>query len=132
MKFTCTGRARYFWFTLAFLWLGIAVFAWGLEYKLSLYDPPQSITRKMPEAKLLSKNEHATVTEHAAVSENDLRASSTDFHWSVFTVFLVFLLLAADYAATSQDRAPETESPWKLRQTAALNAFFFRPPPALS
>lgn len=37
--------------------LGLCVFAWGLKYKLSLYDPPHSISRHMPAAKLLAGNE---------------------------------------------------------------------------
>lgn len=37
--------------------LGICVFAWGLKYKLSLYDPPHALSHHMPEAKLLSGRE---------------------------------------------------------------------------
>ncbi|HTW49204.1 MAG TPA: hypothetical protein VMD92_14725 [Acidobacteriaceae bacterium] len=36
------------------VFLGICVFAWGLRYKLSLYDPPHSISHRMPAAKLLT------------------------------------------------------------------------------
>ena len=41
--------------------LGLCVFAWGLRYKLSLYDPPHSIASHMPEAKLLSGRERVGV-----------------------------------------------------------------------
>lgn len=41
--------------------LGFCVFAWGLRYKLSLYDPPHSIASHMPEAKLLSGRERVGV-----------------------------------------------------------------------
>ncbi|HEX4308412.1 MAG TPA: hypothetical protein VHZ25_00220 [Acidobacteriaceae bacterium] len=37
--------------------LGLCVFAWGLKYKLSLYDPPHSISHHIPAAKLLSGKE---------------------------------------------------------------------------
>jgi hypothetical protein len=37
--------------------LGLCVFAWGLKYKLSLYDPPRAISHHMPAAKLLTGNE---------------------------------------------------------------------------
>jgi len=37
--------------------LGLCVFAWGLRYKLSLYEPPHSISHHMPAAKLLTGNE---------------------------------------------------------------------------
>ena len=47
-------------FSFVFLGLAISVFAWGLQYKLSLYDPPHSTSHEIPEAKLLSRNEQAT------------------------------------------------------------------------
>jgi hypothetical protein len=39
--------------------LGVCVFAWGLRYKLSLYDAPHSIARQMPHAKLLTSRERS-------------------------------------------------------------------------
>ena len=48
-------------FSFVFLGLAISVFAWGLQYKLSLYDPPHCSSHEIPEAKLLSRNEQATV-----------------------------------------------------------------------
>lgn len=41
--------------------LGMCVFAWGLKYKLSLYDPPQSVSHHMPAAKLLAGKEQITL-----------------------------------------------------------------------
>jgi hypothetical protein len=41
----------------ALVFLGACVFAWGLRYKLSLYDPPHSISHRMPAAKLLTSRE---------------------------------------------------------------------------
>lgn len=43
------------------VFLGICVFAWGLRYKLSLYDPPQSVTHRIPAAKLLTGKERIEV-----------------------------------------------------------------------
>ena len=48
----------------------MCVFAWGLRYKLSLYDPPHSMSRHMPAAKLLTGN------ERRAVPAVDLRPAS--------------------------------------------------------
>ena len=42
--------------------LGFCVFAWGLRYKLSLYDPPHSVSRHMPEAKLVAGKERLPVS----------------------------------------------------------------------
>jgi hypothetical protein len=39
------------------VFLGVCVFAWGLRYKLSLYDPPHSVAHRMPAAKLLAGRE---------------------------------------------------------------------------
>lgn len=41
--------------------LGICVFAWGLRYKLSLYDPPQSQSHRVQEAKLLPGRERTAL-----------------------------------------------------------------------
>jgi hypothetical protein len=48
----------------------MCVFAWGLRYKLSLYDPPHSMSRHMPAAKLLTGN------ERRALPAVDLRPAS--------------------------------------------------------
>jgi hypothetical protein len=41
--------------------LGLCVFAWGLRYKLSLYQPPHSVARHMPAAKLLAGKEQGSL-----------------------------------------------------------------------
>jgi len=51
----------------AFLGLAICVFSWGLQYKLSLYDPPQAVSHQFPTAKLLSKNEQSRATDSPRV-----------------------------------------------------------------
>ncbi|MES2222967.1 MAG: hypothetical protein V4587_18600, partial [Acidobacteriota bacterium] len=58
---TTTKRCIRWEIPLLLLGLAVAVFTWGLQYKLSLYDPPQAITRNMPRAKLLSADEQAAV-----------------------------------------------------------------------
>ena len=52
-----THRVSFGRLSLTFLSLALCVFAWGLQYKLSLYDPPQAASHQVPQAKLLSKNE---------------------------------------------------------------------------
>jgi hypothetical protein len=46
--------------------LGLCVFAWGLKYKLSLYDPPRAASHQMPAAKLLSSKERDSAPNAAA------------------------------------------------------------------
>ncbi len=42
-----------------FLGLAVCVFTWGLQYKLSLYDPPHSISHRVAQAKLSTNDEHS-------------------------------------------------------------------------
>lgn len=52
-----SGRRGFHILGIGLVLLGFCVFAWGLRYKLSLYDPPHSVTRHMPEAKLVAGKE---------------------------------------------------------------------------
>jgi hypothetical protein len=51
--------------TLVCLAIVVCAFAWGLGYKLDLYGPPHSAVHKLPEAKLLSKNEQTWLADAA-------------------------------------------------------------------
>jgi hypothetical protein len=111
--------------------LAISVFAWGLQYKLSLYDPPHSSSHEMPEAKLLSRNEQATAVE--GFFESSTKA------WPVIAQILPFGLLALTFLGLSSRVMPifhhfrrEAKRPWRLSCRPCLNAFFFRPPPSLT
>ncbi len=56
------NRRRAVLLPLGLLMLSMAVFGWGLQYKLSLYQSKHSIAHCAPEAKLLSQKERpATV-----------------------------------------------------------------------
>ncbi len=113
------------------LGLTVAVFAWGLQYKLSLYDPPQAVTRKMPSAKLLSAD------EQAAIAANPFSSLAKPPEKPIRTVFSPFLLLfLLKLASPALQPAARMESltasrVWLLRWFANMNAFFFLPPPAL-
>lgn len=56
-----SGRRGFHILGFGLVLLGFCVFAWGLRYKLSLYDPPHSINRHMPEAKLVAGKERSAV-----------------------------------------------------------------------
>ena len=128
-EFINTTRRARFWFSIAFLALTVSVFAWGLGYKLSLYDPPQSSSHLMPAAKLLSKNEQTGSEASAALV--DAPTPPAPLHgvllwWAV----LPFVVLLLNPSAASVC-APEHARSWHLRRLPALNSFFFRPPPFL-
>ena len=52
---------------LAFIGLAVCIFMWGLQYKLSLYDPPNAASHRIPMAKLLSRNEQFSPAESPIV-----------------------------------------------------------------
>ena len=57
-----SGSRRAVLLPLGLLMLCLAVFGWGLQYKLSLYQAKTSIAHLTPEAKLLSQKERPATT----------------------------------------------------------------------
>ena len=114
----------------AFLGLALCVFAWGLGYKLSLYDPPQAPSHKIPQAKLLSRDERSGIAESPLVVRTK---TSTSVSYTVPTAVFFILLLALGVANphTSTQRKRRTSHSWHLRR-GLLNIFFVRPPPILT
>ncbi len=118
-------------FSFVFLGLAISVFVWGLQYKLSLYDPPHSSSRQIPEAKLLSRNEQAPLVERLFVTSTG--AGQVIEQILPFTL-LAFALVAFHSRATQIFRhlGREARRPWRVSCRPGLTAFFFRPPPSLT
>ena len=118
-------------FTFVFLGLAISVFTWGLQYKLSLYDPPHSTSHDVPEAKLLSRNEQATASEGLFVSSTEVWPLIGQL---VSVGLLAFVLLRFNLTAAPRltRQAREARRPWRVSCRPGLNAFFFRPRPALT
>lgn len=111
--------------------LALCVFVWGLEYKLSLYDPPHSLARLVPIAKLLSKNEQPqiaasalAVTAPGALVAPMPRTASPDRF--LFSTLLIALVLPA--VQTWNRRV--TAAP--IRRVHRASSFFVRPPPFLA
>lgn len=132
MKFSIKSQTDFGRFGFAFLWLALAVFAWGLQYKLSLYDPPQAASHQMPHAKLLSEDQQSSQAGHLAIAQEDASIGAVVAGWSL--VFFSLLLDLNHRAALSLLAQRKLHGSSRLRPTrpfAALNAFFFRPPPAL-
>lgn len=121
---------RFSRFTLGFLGLAFCVLTWGLQYKLSLYDPPQAISHSIPEAKLLSKEEWKAGSDDPLVRE----AGDSDKEVGTTLIALwvpLFFLVVSNLLVLAAKDFVFTEQPWQVCSRAALNAFFFRPPPIL-
>jgi hypothetical protein len=129
MTILAKNRASFGRFAVAFLGLAVCVFAWGLQYKLSLYDPPQASSHQVPQAKLLSKDQWSP-------SPGGLRASmvtSPSGIWAeqLYTMLFAFLLaLGAESALSHRQKHRDGSKPWLAWSSASLSAFFFRPPPS--
>jgi hypothetical protein len=114
---------------LAFFALAFCVFMWGLQYKLSLYDPPKAASHHIPMAKLLSKNEQSSSTESPLVVRT---RTSTRVLYTVPTVAFFILLLAVSVfnPPLSGQREQRASQAWLLRRPH-LRTCFVRPPPVL-
>lgn len=113
--------------TSALLFLALSVFAWGLQYKLSLYDPPQSLARQVPTAKLLSRDEQPEIASSATVASPQ-RAAQAVMPIALGILLLLVYLTAPARAAAVHARRLEADRSWKLQLTPC-KTFFVRPPP---
>jgi hypothetical protein len=114
---------------LAFLGLAFCVFAWGLQYKLSLYDPPQTASHQIPKAKLLSRDEQSSTVEHPLVIR---KKTSTSVIYSAPTAIFLILFLAISLLNPPASRRVEKRAKRLFHlHRAVLNTLFVRPPPVL-
>src|SRR5271170_8511252 len=122
------NRASLGRFTVAFLGLAICVFAWGLQYKLSLYDPPQAASHQVPQAKLLSKNEWSPTAVDSRGIDMNISPQVLVQQFSTW-IFCLWLTLDLERFLASRQKRFAISKPWLARRSACLSAFFFRPPP---
>jgi hypothetical protein len=106
------------------------VFLWGLQYKLSLYDPPQASSHNAPIAKLLSKDERPESSRASALTYprlQEVKALGTLLNSGLIILFFVSALCApvSIYRVCAQTPPP-------VVREAFLASFFVRPPPVLS
>jgi hypothetical protein len=116
------NRRRAVLLPLGLLMLSMAVFGWGLQYKLSLYQGKDSISHQAPVAKLLSQKERPAtgqVLSHPA----DLPILPI--------VLIVALAIALPQSAAWYLRAVIRER-YRDPLPPCLQAIFLRPPPVVS
>lgn len=113
--------------THAFLGLAICVFAWGLQYKLSLYETHRVASHRVPRAKLLSEDEQRGAVEIPLIIR--MKAPAKAISMAPTSVFMVLLLAIGLLNPPARGRvAKQTVRLLHLRR-AALNTLFIRPPP---
>jgi len=107
--------------------LGLCVFAWGLKYKLSLYDPPRAVSHHIPAAKLLSDKDWNTallvVASRSTNSVVPLALVTLTFVWVALAGRRSFLRSCGLLLSPSRPPAPEP--------IVLSPASFVRPPPRL-
>ena len=115
--------------TQAFLGLAICVFAWGLQYKLSLYDPPQAVSHQIPRAKLLSRDELSSTAESPLVIRT--KTSATVIYTTPATIILIFLSAISLLNPPVSGKLEKQANRLSHLHRAVLNTLFVRPPPVL-
>src|ERR1700733_4763521 len=102
--------------------LSLAVFGWGLQYKLSLYQSKNSIAHLTPEAKLLSQKERPAATQGLVARLPEVPAFP----------FVAAFVLVASFLVRAAARYLRAGSMEKSRppRPPCLQTLFFRPPPA--
>jgi hypothetical protein len=123
-------RRRAFLLPFSLLMLSMAVFGWGLQYKLSLYKGKNSITHLAPEAKLLSQKERPTAAQ--ALSDHPVEPPSVFQVPALLGMTLIAALAPGLFrAAARYVRTGSTEGS-RAPLPPCLQVFLFRPPPVLS
>jgi hypothetical protein len=107
------------------LMLSAAVFGWGLQYKLSLYQGKGSISHQIPEAKLLSQKERPALGQ--VVSVKPLREPAL----ALLPIFLMVTVASALFRAAARYIRTGSVERSQFPVPPCLQAIFLRPPPAL-
>ena len=124
---TFSQSHRFSRFTVGLVGLAFCVFLWGLQYKLSLYDPPQAASHNIPTAKLLSKNEQGTKAKTALAAKSSV--SEKEMRLALVFLALGFLIAVNLVYQPAAGRARNLSRPSRPQLDIFLTAFSFRPPP---
>jgi hypothetical protein len=116
--------------TLAFIGLAFCVFMWGLQYKISLYEPPEAASHHIPKAKLVSENEQSSSTGSPLIVRT---TTTTRVIFAVPTaVFFILLLIPSVLNPPLSGQREQRASQSRLPRRPHLRTYFVRPPPVLA
>ena len=107
--------------------LACAVFGWGLQYKISLYEQANGQSALIPHAKLLSERERPVSSlDGASISPSSTQPQSSAF----YPLFLIVtLMLGSRLSADVWMRNSRVADAVPQQRRAHSNFFSFRPPP---
>ncbi len=113
-------RRRTILLPMGLLMLALAVFGWGLQYKLSLYQSKDSVSHLAPAAKLLSQKERPVASQSVNVHP----------HWVPVWPLLFFVLLAPGlYRFIVRRLRPASREGSHSPIPTCIRSVFVRPPP---
>jgi hypothetical protein len=113
------------------VFLALAVFGWGVKYKLSLYDSPASISTHMSHAKLLSQKERPVSSNSLDLVRPSLQEAQPSITYSAFLIAAIVLVLWCGTAWTWVLNGTKDSDSYRQRCSFDSIYFSFRPPPAL-
>jgi hypothetical protein len=108
--------------------MALAVFGWGLQYKVSLYQAAVARANASPHANLLSQKERLTPFRAADIGAPE--PSSTHAPFGLPATLLVVVVLAF-FSMEFQIRSTKVAAIASGRKIAASSFFSFRPPPSI-
>jgi hypothetical protein len=128
-----TKTRPFSWLGTFMVWgLAFSVIVWGLQYKLSLYDPPQAPSHQIPPARLLGSDQRANASDSPSASRAKASARAMAMRTAHTTIFLSFLLAVSLLTPpVSGLKEQKASSSWHLCRDAFFSALFVRPPPVL-
>ena len=118
-----TERRESDWMMVAIALLALAVFSWGVRYKLSLYNP----NAHMSAAKLLSQRERPATSETVKLATDPLINSEPVTFFALAMGVALAGLCILDASLPLKDAWHQEQTPKQPEQAF----FFFRPPPVL-
>jgi hypothetical protein len=113
---------------LGILLVALAVFGWGLQYKVSLYQSPVASANASPHANLLSQKERLTPSRASDIGGFEPSSACASFDPPAM---LLIALILAFLSMEFQIRSTMVATIACGRKMAASSFFSFRPPPAL-
>ena len=122
MRINITSRCTYALRAVGILIVALAVFGWGLHYKMSLYDSPNSHSTAVPHAKLLSQKERPAASTEAGLIRLESQRQ----------VVPAAIVTGSAIAAPRWMQIRPTVWNARQRQIATTSFFSFRPPPFLN